>query len=347
MPLAAVEKVVTVFGMRGGVEGGGYGAGGVLTDADDAIQMVDLPTFTPDYLWPGELEVGPGGSQLPDNPPVGLQAQFPYRVRFKGAGSAYSASNRARDVKVGLRISGHQVIVDTTAGVEKETHTPIASGFASGVFDLFSYAEKRVLTGAVADLIIMGEENGPIIFEFPLRGLIDLPVDAAVPALVYANGVTAPNNTNMVFSLGSGTPFINGRVAAWRFEKRVQFVGPRTDHNAVGGHAGFGLGPGRSPRLFVTLERTSRSGVGGTPYYTASQINPEKLRDLKSKLAWSLGPIGGEDYNRLKISGPQAQIVGVEDVSLSEGIAGWRIELKITPTTTYALDDYTILLPRN
>lgn len=346
MPFAAVEKVVTVFGMRAGVEAA-YAGGGVLTDADDAVQMLEMPEFTPDHLWSGDRGMGPGGPPLVDSPPIGYQAEFPYRVAFKGAGSAYSASNRARDIKVGMRISGHAVVVDATGGAEKETHTPIASGFASGVFDLFSYAEKRVLTGAVADLIIMGEENGPIVFEFPLRGLLSLPVDAAVPALVYAESVTPPNNTNIVFSLGAGTPFINGRVAAWRFEKRAQVLGPRTDHNAAGGHAGFGLGPGRSPRLFVTLERTSRSGVGISPYYTASQINPEQLRELKSKLAWSLGPIGGTDYNRLKISGPQAQIVGVEDVTLNDGIAGWRIELKITPTTTYALDDYTILLPRN
>lgn len=346
MPFAAVEKVVTVFGMRAGVEGS-YGGGGVLTDADDAVQMLDMPEFTPDYLWPGDRGAGPGGAPLVDSPPIGYQAEFPYRVAFKGAGSAYAAANRARDVKVGLRISGHQVVVDTTAGVEKETHTPIASGFASGVFDLFSYGEKRVATGAVADLIIMGEENGPIVFEFPVRCLLGLPTDSAVPNLVYAESVIAPNNTNMAFSLGAGTPFINGRVAAWRFEKRAQVLGPRTDHNAGGGHAGFGLGPGRNPRLFVTLERTSRSGVGIAPHYTASQIDPEKLRDLKSKLAWSLGPIGGTDYNRFKISGPQCQVVGVEDVTLNDGIAGWRLELKITPTTQHALDDYTILLPRN
>lgn len=346
MPFNAVEKVVTVIGMRGGSEAS-YGAGGVWNNTDDAIQLAELPEFTPEYLWPGDIGLSPGGPSLPNNPPIGLQAQFPYRVRFKGAGSAYSASNRAKDIKTGLRISGHAVVVDAGAGVEKETHTPIASGFISGGFDLYSRSEVRVVTGAVADLIIMGEENGPVIFEFPLRCLIGLPADAAVPALTYAESVTPPNNTNMLFSLGVGTPFINARVAAWRFEKRVQFLGPRTDHNLAGGHAGWGLGPGRDPRLFVTLERTSRSGVGGLPHYTASQIDPEKIRDLATKHAWALGPIGGTDYNRLKISGPQAQIVNVEDVTLNDGIAGWRIELKITPTTSYALDDYTILLPRN
>lgn len=346
---SAVEKTTTIIGIKGLVEAT-YGAGGAPGDVADAIQMIDLPEIALDkYLWDGALGKAPGGgAQLPDNAPVGRELELTYRVRFKGAGSAYGAANRARDVKVGLSISGHDVIVDTTAGVEKETHTPRngPTGFASAVYEMFGVGEKYIGTGVVADLIIRGEEVGPIVFEFPLRGLLGTPVDAAVPALTYAETVDPPNNTGVLFVLGTGTPFqgAGARIASWRFEKHGEILGPRTDTNAAGGHAGFGLSGSRDPQLVITIERTVLKTI--LPFYDGLQVNPYELQNRKDKLAWALGPIGGVDYNRLKLSGPKAQVIGVRPAVVAGGVAAWELTFRLLPTALNGFDDYTLLLPK-
>lgn len=345
----AVEKTATIIGLKGLVEAS-FGAGGAPADGADAIQMIDLPELPLDkYLWDGALgKATGGGAQLPNNPPVGREFEMPYRVRFKGAGSAYAAGNRARDVKVGLAISGHDVVVDATGGAEKETHTPRngPTGFASAVYEMFGVGEKYIGTGVVADLIIRGEEVGPIVFEFLLRGLLSMPVDAAVPTLTYAETVDPPNNTGVTFVLGTGTPFqgAGARIASWRFEKKAELLGPRTDTNAAGGHAGFGHSGARDPQLVVTLERTVLKTI--SPWYDATTLNPYELMNRKDKFAWALGPIGGVDYNRLKLSGPKAQVIGVRPAIVASGVAAWELTLRLLPTVQNGFDDYTILLPR-
>lgn len=345
----AVEKTTQIIGMKALVEAS-YGAGGAPADATDAIQLIDLPELALDkFLWDGAIgKANGGGAQLPDNPPVGGELELTYRVRFKGAGSAYAAGNRAKDIKVGMAISGHDVVIDTTGGAEKETHTPRngPTGFPSGVYELFSVGEKYIGTGVVADLVIRGEEVGPIVFEFPLRGLLGMPVDAAVPALTYPETVDAPNNTGVVLSLGVGTPFAGAgaRLASWRFEKHAEILGPRTDTNAAGGHAGFGHSGARDPQLIITLERTALKTI--TPWYDATQLNPYELLRRKDKFAWALGPIGGVDYNRLKLSGPKAQVIGVKPATVANGVAAWELTLRLLPTAMNGADDYTILLPR-
>lgn len=336
--MPAVEKVDTLLGWLLALEAS-YDAGGVLSAATDGVQLTELPDMPLDYLWPGDLGPAPGtGGPLPLNPPVGPQTEFEYKTRVKGSGAAYSPTVLPKDVHVGFRISGHDAAIVTTPGVEKVTYTPTPgpTGFASGVADGYGRGHKHALTGIVADLVLEGSDEGPVIATFSIRAKRTLPTDVAVPAITYATAVTPPNNNNVAFSLGS---FTAARVRRWRFARNGTRLGPRTDRNAAGGHAGFGLSARRRPEVQVVIEAPARAT--SSPFHTATQIDPDKLQELATKLAWSLGPIGGTQYNRVKGSGPQAQVLRAVESTDAEGVVIWTMDLLITPTTFVANDDYS------
>jgi len=338
---AALEKLTTIIGLMGRLEPG-YAQGGAGVGATDGIQLVELPEWpTDDYLYRGDVGGFPGtGAAAPNNPAVGLQLRgIPYKTRVKGAGSAYSASNLPRDIHVGMKVSGHDHVVVTTGGAETVTYTPAPGpiGFASGSYEGYARGQKYAVLGVVADHMAEGADEGPTIFTFPISGILSQLTDVALPAITYAPTVIAPNNNGIALVLGN---FVNARLRRWKWALNRKVLGPRTDRNAAGGHGGFGLSPDRAPILTTICEMTA---FATTPFHQASALHPGQLKDLGTKLAWAVGPIGGVQYNKHKLSGAQAQVDKWKEIVDPDGIPCWEIDWKISATTPTANDDYSWL----
>jgi hypothetical protein len=335
---SALEKVITLYGLLGDLETN-YGEGATLQESTHAILLndkIDVPIMA---AVTGERGPAPGvGASFARVQPRGWYSEFTVPIAARGAGSAYSASVFPRDLHTLLQISGHAAEVDTTPGSEKWTYTPVSAlaDFESGAFHGHSRDERVVLAGAYSDFAFEIDGASFMICEFPVRTIVDtLPLDVVLPSMTYQDlTVIPPSAVNLQIALGN---FTGGRSRKIRFQANRNVFGPRIDQNAATNPlAGFGLG-----RRNATIEWTiEQEDLAGTPYHSATALDPYRLRDAGTELAFGF-TLGATQYNKLVFSAPQVQVVDVRKEEDDEA-ALWTLALECHTSDAVTDDDYEI-----
>jgi hypothetical protein len=316
-----------------------YGTAVSLAGATDGILVTEIPDVKPEYVHDGSRNgraVGMGPLKRVNK--SGRAAKVSVITEARGFGAAYSASNLPSIDRL-LKAAGYGATVVTTGGAETVTYTPQAiagSGSAPTSLTLESYvnSQKYALAGVYADLMAGGSAGDIPKFEFPCSGIMSATeTDAAVPAITYPS-IDPPKAETMVLTLGLYTPLI---VKDWQFALGRQLA-PRAYDNTNARHGGFSPGD-ISPTLEVVVEMVALATVN--PWNTATTINPRELAERASSLAASL-IVGSVQYNKYKLSAPQAQLVDVEE--LEDGpTSEWRLKFLLPPSTPVALDSHNWL----
>jgi hypothetical protein len=301
----SATKLITIFGCTGKLESS-YNAGGTPSTSTDGILLEELPKLALSYANDGMRPPPPAtsGAQRRVTPSARI-ASVPLTVAAKGGVSAYSGSV-SPNISALLQMAGFAATLTVTGGSESVVYKPAAgaTGFSSGVLNLYARQQLYRLTGVYADLEI--DADGPVVpqWKFGLQGLAGAIDDNSVPSITYQNlGVDPPKATNIGFTLGN----LTGAVVRKFGYKHNRQLGPRLNINA-GGHAGFSPGS-RSPTLVVTVETAA---FATTPFTGVSTIDPWRLRDAGTELACSL-QVGSVQYNRWKLATSKAQVVDVQE----------------------------------
>jgi hypothetical protein len=337
---SALEKVITLYGLLGDLESS-YGGGATLTAADDAILLADKIDVPIMAAVTGERGPAPGvGASFARVQPRGWYTEFPLIVIARGAGSAYSTSVVPRDLHAALQMSGHSAVLDDTGGSEQYTYAPVSAldDFESAAFEGYSRDEMIELVGAYSDFIFDIDGASFMRCEFPLRAVVDaLPVDTALPSMTYQDlTVIPPTAVNLSIALGN---FTGARSRKIRFQANRNVFGPRIDQNAASNPlAGFGIGR-RNPTIEWTIEQTA---LATSPYHAAAAIDPYRLRDAGTELAFSF-TLGSAQYNRIVFTASQVQVVDVRSEEDDEA-ALWTLALECHTSDAVTDDDYQIEL---
>lgn len=324
---------------------GGYGAGGTLDPATDAIEFApgDLPTYAISYGFDGGRDSGNGSTGLRRGTvPTSRTGQLVARVEVKGAGAAYTTNAvKSQDLHALLLACGYGATHDGTGGSEKWTFAPESgpSGFDSLVAQLYARGEIRKLTHGLGSVVIAREGLGPAIATFTFDGLDSLSAitDAAPPVTTYPYHTILPPVGASALSIGSWVSGATGPIVrSWSFDAG-RGRDPRVDLGAAGQHAGWTMGK-RTPSFTALVETAA---LTGSPFHAAGGIDPERLRDAATTIAvtLSLGP----QYNRLVLGFPQAQLVGVE-LEADGQTALTRLTFRPTISAPQANDDHTVVL---
>ncbi len=308
-----------------------YGAGGTLSPATDGVLVLEQPTVTYSYIHDGQRrgERGPMNLGIRRAKKLGRAGQVTLVHEAAGAGAAYSASQRPSAHTL-LRICGFDAQLTTTSGQEKYTYTP-GTG-TSGVLEVYTRGQKYLLKGAYGDLVIAADGPGIPSWEVAVQALADLPTDAAVPAITYPT-VQPPVAEQITLQLGT---FAAAVVRSFRLELQRE-LSPRANINAAG-HAGFTPGA-RRPRLQVVIEAAS---LVASPYHSASGIDPYQLTELASAISVSL-QVGSTQYNRWRISAPNAQLAEPVEEAEDGATATWTLTWDLLPSTPAAKDGVSIV----
>lgn len=333
-----VEKQTLDHGLLLATEAS-YGAGGSLAGTDDAVLVEEPVEIVPSYAGSGERgpSVGRGGPWQ-KAPPVGRFAEgFTIPVLVRGADEAYSSSIFPSDIHVPLRISGHDVSTDSSAGTESQTYTPTvdASSYASGVVESYTRGELQTVEGVLGSLSMEFEDSGFLRADVECSGLVTTdPTDASVPSLTLDTH-QPPKGENLQLSVGNLTA---GRIRSLTFNQN-RAIGPRLDRNASDAHGGF-HGGAIDPELQVEIEATALSTA--SPPHEASSIDPYELYALATVLEVSF-TIGSTQYNRMTFTASQAQISAEpEKGEDAEGVALWTLTFQLGQSSPGAGDWYTI-----
>lgn len=331
--MAATEKVVTLFGLRGLAEGSYAGSTFPLT-SPDPILMTEPVEAEISYAHGGERGQQPGaGGQLQRTAKSGRAVAFPYSVEGRGSGAAYSSSTPVtpQDVHLGFLISGHAATHVDTPGSETVTYAPESSGFDSGAFEGFAREEEIRVEGAYATMSFEAEAGGHGIFTFEVQGLLDaLPSDAVLPSLSYQNPSTQPPKIeNIALDINGVTGWV---VRSISFEQN-RALHARADANATAtsvAHAGFT--PGRvEPSLTIVVEARA-----------LATFNAYSLAEASTKMSALTLQIGATQYNKYKLTAAQAQLVNVTPDSDGD-TALWELEFMLAASTPVANDWYSWL----
>lgn len=315
-----------------------YNAGGSLSAATDGLLLDEPVKIAASYAYDGGRPAPPAilGSQRRVSPAGRVVALSP-KFSAKGPGIAYTASVLP-NIHVPLQIAGFDAAVDVTGGAEKVTYTPtpITGTHSSMVASVYGRGQLYPVQGIFSDLTITAD--GPVVptWEFAMQGLAGTAFsEIALPAITYpALTIDPPKATNIVFTLGA---FTGGIIRKFSY-KHNRTPAPALDLNA-GGHGGFRPGK-RNPTIEVTFENT---GFATTPFTGASTIDPYQLYDTGGNVACSIGPIGGTQYNKWKITAGAVQVMAAPVDDEDGPTALITLSLQLNPTTLNANDDITIV----
>ena len=252
--MAQVDKTVVVFGCLATVETS-YAVGtDTVVAATHGVQLADLPSFDPSFSYDGVRPVSPGNyAQGKRAAPTGKMLSTSVRMEGKGpGGTTYSASVVPPNIHDFILASGYDGAV--SSGTWTYTPTPGPTGFDSLVLELYGRGEKWPATGCYAAMKITGENEGPAIFEFDVRGILGTRADSAVPSITYDTTVDPPTCDNITLTINSVADLV---CRSFEFEDGASIDKPWVDQNAAG-HGGFVRGR-RSPVLRVTVENPDSS----------------------------------------------------------------------------------------
>lgn len=312
-----------------------YNAGATLAAADDGLLVQEEPLVTPAYVYDGQRRNNGRGPMNVGQPRVGKSARsgdVPIVHEGHGAGAAYAAAVTP-SFHLLARLAGLAATLDSSSGSESYTYA-LGTGI-SGAGEFYTRSEIRALQGLYAvDLTISAQGPEPPVWEVPLRGLMpSLPDDSAVPSITYPD-VEPPIAENLQLALGS---FATAIVREFTFKLNREDPSARVDQNAAAGHGGFAMG-GCRPTLEVLIEADS---LVGTPFHSASGIDPYSLEELATAIAISL-QIGGTQYNQYSISADQAQLISAPD-DLDNVTGLWRLTWELNPSAPGLKDNFSIV----
>ena len=302
-----------------------YNAGASFNNATDGLLAVEpQPVFTIDYAYDGKRSTPAGnvGTTL-RNAARGRSTGGKVTVEARGAGQAYSPSVLP-PMHALLRASGMSATVNngvvTYSPDSATTATP-----ASVALRLFRRGEQYDVTGALATFTLGSTSADAPAFEFDIKGLINLPVDAACPDIAYPDeAIIPPTNTGINLQIGN---YANPIVKTWKFDL-VRAIDPALNISNVNGHAGFNPNR-RAPKLTVTIES---SLLGTFNPYTA-QNNGTIL-----PVTFTVGSVAGNMYT---VSLPHAQITDCK--MKDEGpVACWDLTFDAGTSATATNDDVLI-----
>ncbi len=320
------DKAVVVFGCLAATETA-YNAGATtLVAATHGIQLAELPSFDPSYAYDGNRPIPPGSyGQSRRSAPSGRTFASQLRMEAKGAGGAtYSASVVPPNVHDFILASGYDGAVAANAWTY--TPTPGPTGFDSLELEMYGRGELWPVQAAYCSMKIIGENEGPSIFEFDVRGILGTRSDSAVPSITYsALTVVPPSNDNITLSINSVTDLV---VRSYEFDDASSIENPRRDINVAGTHAGFVRGR-RTPVFRCTVENPD-----------TAQFNVWGLADAGTVFAASL-VVGSVAFNTFTLTLAQCTMIA----SLNDEDPVSLVDLEIFPhaSTPIANDDVSLV----
>ncbi len=320
------DKTVVVFGCLATTEST-YGAGTTtLVAATHGVQLAELPSFDPSYAYDGNRPI-PAGTygQSRRSAPSGKTFASQLRIEGKGAGGAtYTASVVPPNIHDFILASGYDGAVATNEWTY--TPTPGPTGFDSLELEMYGRGELWPVTAAYCSMKIIGENEGPSIFEFDVRGILGTRSDSAVPSITYAAlTVVPPSNDNVTLTINSVGTLI---VRSYEFDDASSVENPRRDINTSGAHAGFVRGR-RTPVFTCTVENPD-----------TSELNVWGLADAGTVLAASL-VVGTSAFNKFTLTLAQCTMIA----SLNDEDPASLVDLEIFPhaSTPIANDDVELV----
>lgn len=253
---------------------------------------------------------------------TGQFAEIELLVPLKGAGAAYSAKG---DLEINplLEACGLSPSVDDTADAETITYTPTSTPDASATIYAYSgHTEYQVVgcRGNVALVLTPGQIPRARI---SLQGLVSAINDAALPSITYANSdVTAPTVQAANLTLDSWAP---ADFSDFELDPQMSVV-QRPRGNASDAHAGYVI-EDWDPQISLTLDRPD-----------LASFNPWTKRANGSLFPWSIGKIGGTQYNQLKLSGPKGRVIDTPQ-NEQDGLALLDLTIRAQNTDIETADD--------
>lgn len=224
-------------------------------------------------------------SKLPDIPGLAL-GQISFRAEMMGRTTAFAAGNKPY-VSPFLRACGFAETVVVTAGQEKVTYAPASTGVPSLTLSLFTDGVIKQLVGARGNVKFMGVVGEQLWAEFTFMGAFVEPTDGAIVTPTFPTHIP-PRCLNASLAVGAFTPVVRG------FSIDMQNkLAPREDVNSPTGYKSFML-TDRDPRGNFDPEMEL---VATHPWYGRWRAG--------TTAALSLGPIGTDQYNRVKLTAPK------------------------------------------
>jgi hypothetical protein len=265
--------------------------------------------------------------------PSGVSGKVTLPTYFRGPGAAYSVSVFAKNrFHLGMKIAGYVPTLDATAAAEKYTYvqagpevTPVS---ATGYFwakQLLgeSKLERVKLLAMLASLKVDAPNARPPKFMFDAVGIYGGRADATFTAPTLAATPLPPLGTNMTFGYGA---FVAGEVYSWSFDGARDLASARVPLTGSGANKGNVAG-GYNPTVTIVLEQTK-----------FSDWDPFAVRDAAGTAALALVN-GSVQYNRIKLNGPQAQLIEVKEQNRGR-IPLWALKFLLPPSTPAANDSH-------
>lgn len=324
----SAPKSVVFYGLLAKAEAS-YGAGGTLAAATDGVLLAEPGTARIGYLDLGRRgRAAGGGGEGKLATPTGREVELACKTRWRGPGSAYSASVRS-EADILRRIAGLSATVSGAGPNEIVTYAPIAAAFTSAVLELYAAGELWKLIGGYGDYGWVARAGGFLEEEFTVRGVLSTaPTDVAVPAITYL-APTHPKIAAIAFNVGAiGVANFKVRELEFRLSREME---RRADANGAlaGGHAGWAMG-GYTPELVATFE--------GLPVAT---YNPYADWEAGTTRALTC-LVGTANYNQRQFDAAQAQIVDVERDG--DGPAAlWRVRYLCASSTDVLDNGFTLI----
>jgi len=342
----AVAKNTLRHGVLLAPETGAYGSGTpALSAATDGFLTYETPVPASKWANDGTREgvSGAGTTDLTPVNPSGQASEVSLVHYFKGAGAAYAASVVPSVDRI-LRALGMSATLDATPGSEKYTYAGISSSFESLVAEIYTRGQKYNYFGAQCPKLVI-EADGMVVpkWTVDMSGIQQSdPVDAAVPAITYPGAsLRNPKATNIGLTIDQGGTVFTGIPRSFTFTMERELTDRTSQNDANGYHLGFELGP-RIMTLDVAFEATAL--VVGTPHVTATAIDPYRLYSALATHPVLVNlTVGPTQYNRFKIQGPTAQVMGPPSEDNDGPIALWGMQFKFFPSADGLEDDGTIV----
>lgn len=261
--------------------------------------------------------------------PTGRFRSGEVQVLPKGFGSAYSGSVMPpNEVHRMLKASGFDATYSASP-TPQWTYSPTAhsSTPTSLTVRQFAQGSQFDMAGVLCDWAFETQGLGVPVWTFNWRGIASLPADQALPSItLQATTVIPPVASAVVGNIGAFTTATIRRVA-FRLNRSVETA--RVAQNLAGGHAGFVAG-GRAPELELEIERPTRA-----------TFDPESELSSATSRAVDV-TFGSTQYNRWKISLPQAQLATVTP-SAEGDLATVVLVYRAFASTPTANDDVSVL----
>jgi hypothetical protein len=339
--MPAPAKLLHVLGYVGKEEAT-YGTPIALTPATDGIQLqykdrnVAAP-LTLKYAFAGDLGPSVGNlGQVANVAPSGLSIEGDLPTRARPGGAAYSATVVPSIHRL-LKSAGLDATGTFSVGTENWKYTPTAAGngYTSLTDNLYTRGELWTRTGMLSSVKFDFSDPSPPIWTFGTKGFVSaLPIDSAVPAIVYPLQTVAPPLASSV-TLTLGNLSANAVVMSGSFDLQRDLQ-PRVAVSASGAHLGF-VPHDRNPIMKVVLEATA---LVGTPFTSAAAFDPYNLRDKATSIAASV-KFGTTQYFRYTVAFPQCQVI--DAVPQNNGpVATVELTLNGYNSTATSADDVSV-----